>query len=121
MKNTEGYDRIPQRILVDGVDLLLESFVGLFLRIYNQTDVPAQWLISKTIPIYKSKGDKTDIESQIMGTRQKKFSINMTNSKKVGMNALSNRLWYLNGKIDTDWLNLSFDTFKVNCKKLLLQ
>ena len=37
MKNTEGYDRIPQRILVDGVDLLLESFVGLFSRIYNQT------------------------------------------------------------------------------------
>ena len=35
MKNTEGYDRIPQRILVDGVDLLLESFVGLFSRIYN--------------------------------------------------------------------------------------
>ena len=63
MKNTEGYDRIPQRILVDGVDLLLESFVGLFSRIYNQTEVPAQWLISKTIPIYKSKGDKTDIEN----------------------------------------------------------
>ena len=56
-----------------------------------------------------------------MGTRQNKFSINMTNSKKVGMNALSNRLWSLNGKIDTDWLNLSFDTFKVNYKKLLLQ
>ena len=32
-------------------------------RIYNQTSVPAQWLISKTIPIYKSKGEKTDIEN----------------------------------------------------------
>ena len=37
--------------------------MGLFSRIYNQTEVPAQWLISKTIPIYKSKGDKTDIEN----------------------------------------------------------
>ena len=52
LKNTEGFDRIPQRILVDGVDQLLDSFVGLFNRIYNQTSVPAQWLISKTIPIY---------------------------------------------------------------------
>ena len=63
IKNTEGYDRIPQRILVDGVDQLLDSFVGLFDRIYDQTSVPAQWLISKTIPIYKSKGEKTDIEN----------------------------------------------------------
>ena len=58
--------------------------------------------------------------NQFMGTRQKKFSINMTSSKKVGMNALSNQLWYLNGKINTNWLSLSFDTFKVNCKILLL-
>ena len=41
----------------------------------------------------------------------------MTNSKKVGMNALSNQLWYLNGRINSDWLNLSLDTFKENCKK----
>ena len=46
MKNTEGYDRIPQRILVDVVDQLLDSFVGLFDRIYNQTSVLAQWLLS---------------------------------------------------------------------------
>ena len=58
--------------------------------------------------------------NQIMGTRQKKFSINMTNSKRVGMNALSSRLWYLNWKIDTDWLNFSFNTYKVNCKKTVI-
>ena len=37
MNELINYDRIPQRILVDGVDLILESFVGLFSRIYNQT------------------------------------------------------------------------------------
>ena len=30
---------------------------------HNQTSILAQWLISKTIPIYKSKGEKTDIEN----------------------------------------------------------
>ena len=56
-----------------------------------------------------------------MWTRQTKFSINMYNRKKVGMNAFSNRLWYLYGKINTGWFNYSFDTYKVNCKRLLLQ
>ena len=30
VKNSEGFDRIPQRILVDGVDHLLAPFVTLF-------------------------------------------------------------------------------------------
>ena len=38
---------------------------------------------------------------------------------KVGMNAFSNRIWCLNGKIHLDWLNLSFDSFKLKCKQLL--
>ena len=46
MKNTEGYDRIPQRILIDGVDCLLVAFNGLFKRVYEQSEVPKQWLVS---------------------------------------------------------------------------
>ena len=30
VKNSEGYDRIPQRILVDGADVLIATFEGLF-------------------------------------------------------------------------------------------
>ena len=30
------------------------------------------------------------------------------------MNGLPNRLWYMNGKIPFDWLNLTFDNFKIN-------
>ena len=30
-KNSEGFDRIPQRILVDGADTLIVAFEGLFL------------------------------------------------------------------------------------------
>ena len=31
-KNLEGFDRIPQRILVDGADTLIVAFEGLFLN-----------------------------------------------------------------------------------------
>ena len=30
-KNSEGFDRIPQRILVDGADTLIVAFEGIFL------------------------------------------------------------------------------------------
>ena len=33
IKNTEGYDRIPQRVLVDGLEQLLDPFVRSVLLI----------------------------------------------------------------------------------------
>ena len=63
IKNCEGFDRIPQRILVDGAEVLDKVFAGLFERIYDECTVPAQWLVSKTIPIYKNKGEKNDISN----------------------------------------------------------
>ena len=30
---------------------------------------------------------------------------------------MSNRLWYLNGKINIEWLNLTFGTFKAEIVK----
>ena len=35
-KNSEGFDRIPQRILVDGSDILIVAFEGLFLNQIEQ-------------------------------------------------------------------------------------
>ena len=46
MKNSEGFDRIPQRCLIDGVEHLVTAFNGLFKRIYDQSAVPSQWLVS---------------------------------------------------------------------------
>ena len=63
IKNTDGYDRIPQRILVDGADVLVGPFSKLFNKIYNEKTIPEQWLIAKTIPIFKNKGDKKNIEN----------------------------------------------------------
>ena len=62
IKNTEGFDRIPQRILVDGSEHLVDPLTELFGLIYNHNQLPEQWLIAKTIPLHK-KGSKQDIEN----------------------------------------------------------
>ena len=62
MKNCEGYDRIPQRILVDGIDHLVQPLSKLFFLIYNQNELPSQWLIAKVCPIFK-KGNKNEISN----------------------------------------------------------
>jgi hypothetical protein len=62
IKNTEGYDRLPQRIIIDGVNILLRPFTGLFDLIYKYKKLPQQWLVSKIIPIHK-KGPKHNVEN----------------------------------------------------------
>ena len=63
IKNSEGFDRIPQRVIVDGCDVLIRPFSIIFQKIYSEKSIPQQWLVSKTIPVYKNKGDKKDIEN----------------------------------------------------------
>ena len=58
--------------------------------------------------------------NQILTSRQRNFSIVKSNRTRVGLNSLANRLHILNGIIPLEWLNLSIETFKVRCKKLLL-
>ena len=43
LKNSEGYDRIPQRILIDGMTKLVEPFSILFNLIYSTNKIPEQW------------------------------------------------------------------------------
>ena len=58
--------------------------------------------------------------NNIHTTRQTRFMTSKANKLKVGMNQISNRFYYLNAKIELDWLNLSYNTNKVKCKKLFL-
>ena len=58
--------------------------------------------------------------NQILTGRQNKFFVIKSNNYNIGINSLANRLPVINNKIPLDWLNLSFDTFKVKCKKILL-
>jgi hypothetical protein len=44
VKNSEGSDRIPQRILADGVEILCEPISNLMEMIYLQKTISDQWL-----------------------------------------------------------------------------
>ena len=43
IKNCEGFDRIPQRILSEGINYLLPPLTGLFNLIFSQNSIPEQW------------------------------------------------------------------------------
>jgi hypothetical protein len=62
-KNSQGYDRIPQKVLFEGVDVLAAPMYKLLLLVYKEKKVLKQWLISKTIPIFKNKGQIREIEN----------------------------------------------------------
>ena len=49
----------------------------------------------------------------VITSRQTKFFTNKANHVRVGMNAFSNRAWHINGKINLDWLSLSYNSYKV--------
>ena len=62
IKNCEGIDRIPQRILVDGASHLVAPLSLLFKMIYYKKEIPKQWLMAKVTPIHK-KGSKHEISN----------------------------------------------------------
>ena len=62
-KNSEGFDRIPQKILTDGASVLSIPMYKLMRLIYYERKVPDQWLVAKTIPVFKNKGNSKDIEN----------------------------------------------------------
>ena len=51
-KHSEGFDKIPQRILHDGVENLVATLTPLFSQICAQKSIPDQWFVAKTISIY---------------------------------------------------------------------
>ena len=52
IKNSEGFDRIPQRILREGIDVLQGPLSLLFKLIYEEKQIPDQWRVARTIPIW---------------------------------------------------------------------
>jgi hypothetical protein len=61
LKNTEGYDKIPKRILKDRSDQLLTPLTELFALVYNFKQIPEQWKVAKTVRIFKQKGHINNI------------------------------------------------------------
>ena len=58
--------------------------------------------------------------NQVVTSRQRNFIIVKSNRTRVGLNSLANRLYTINGIVPLEWLNLSIDSYKIRCKKLLL-
>ena len=85
--------------------LLYKNAIGLY-KLYNYEDFSIEW-VSLNV-------------NQILTSRQTKFVISKAHIKKVGINALANRLYVLNSKIPLYWLNFSYVTFKFYCKKEFL-
>ena len=76
-------------------------------KLHNSTMMTDDWVSLNFQQNFNGRNDKLQI-------------FNVSNYK-VGQNLLVNRLKQLNNKISFSWLNESFDSFKVKCKKLLLE
>ena len=58
--------------------------------------------------------------NQILTSRHTHFKCVKSNRLKVGLNALANRLFILNGQVPLNWIGGGFETFKLKCKKLFI-
>ena len=65
IKNCQGHDCIPLRILADETQFLLKPLSFLFNKIYESKVIPEQWLISKTMPIFKKRIPPKNLKSKI--------------------------------------------------------
>ena len=90
--------------------------------------VPEKLMMYKlSLQLHKTYNHQTPIidwlylnDNIILTSRQLKFKIAQHNRLRVGVNALSSRFWFLNDKIDLNYLSLSFDTFKIKMKELFI-
>ena len=60
IKNCEGFDRIPLRILKSGAPILCRPLSILFHKIYETKQIPEQWKVAKVLPLHK-KGNLHDV------------------------------------------------------------
>ena len=58
--------------------------------------------------------------NQIFTSRKTTFMAAKNNNKKVGLNAIANRVFILNRRIPLSWFNMGIDTYKIHCKKEFL-
>ncbi len=106
-KNSEGLDRIPQRVLRDGIDFLLPPLTRLFYLIYNLRQVPDQWLIAKTTPIYKNKGERQKVENY-------RPIANLCSTSKIFEKLILKRILDIQDQNSVDLTNKGQHGFKLN-------
>ena len=98
------------------------------LHLMNNRALPSQITTYKHAlclhKLYNSESTNDDWLSlffnQNFNARHKFTQFSNTARYKIGSNLLHNRFTFLNGKIELDWLNLSFNQLKLKCKSLFL-
>ena len=93
-KKCHGYDNVPLLVLKDGAEILAEPFSVLFMKIYETKQIPDQWKISRTIPLFK-KGTKKNIESY-------RPISNLCSASKIFEKLMLNRLTDIEAKSNID-------------------
>ena len=75
-------------------------------RLYNSEDGSEDWINLHFQQNFNNRNDFINI---------------FDNSKlKIGKNRLVNQLTLINGLVKYEWLNHTFETFKIKCKKMFL-
>ena len=74
-------------------------------------------LVSNEIPTFEWLALHFNI---ILTSRMVNFKVIPEFNYKIGQSILTNRFQILNGLIPLDWLNKSYDTYKLLCKKKFL-
>ena len=102
-----SYERIHDINRRATPNAMMQYTLGIQLyKLYNTREHSLEWLHLN--------------QNQILTSRQVYFEILKSNSLRVGLNALANRLANINGKIELSWLNKGYESFKINCKKLFM-
>ena len=91
--------------------------------------MPEQMMNYKhVILLYKTCNESTPTKNWLTLNFQQNFNnrnntlhVFSTSNYKVGQNLTSNRFVVINGILNLDWLNESFDTYKVKCKEKFLK
>ena len=104
MTSYENIHKLNNRAMPNAI-MLYKSAIQLF-KLYNSNEHTYDWTLLNL--------------NQILTSRQTHFSILKSNTTKVGLNILANRLSSINGLIPLLWLNSTLNTFKLHCKRLLL-
>jgi hypothetical protein len=80
-----------------------------------------------SLQLYKSCNDNQQNETWLSLNFQQMFNnlidtilIADESKNRIGKNININRLNILNGKVKLDWMNLSYDAYKLKCKNLFL-
>ena len=112
IKNSEGYDRIPQRVLTEGITYFLAPLTKLFQLIYRDKMIPEQWRMSKIVPIHK-KGSKQVIENY-------RPAANLCSTSKIFERLILNRIGQLESLSGVDLTGRCQHGLKKNMAQLRL-